>query len=79
MKRAPLAGRGPFQHLQVAVGVAEREDRAAADELVDADRLAGLVVDEVDLRQLAPAPACRSPHLELGHADVPTTCSGGMP
>ena len=39
------------QHLQVAVGVAERGDRAPADELLDADRLARLVVDEVELRQ----------------------------
>src|SRR5688572_11515328 len=30
---------GPLQHLQIAVGIAEREDRAAADEAVDADRL----------------------------------------
>ena len=47
------AGGGPLQHLQVAVGVAEGGDRPAADVLVDADGLAGLVVDEVDLRQLA--------------------------
>ena len=39
------------EHLQVAVGVAEGGDRAAADVLLDADGLAGLVVDEVDLRQ----------------------------
>jgi hypothetical protein len=40
-----------LQHLQIAVGIAERGDRSPADVLVDADRLAGLVVDEVDLRQ----------------------------
>ena len=45
------AHRGPLQHFEIAVGVAERGDRAAADVLVDADRLAGLVVDEVDLGQ----------------------------
>ena len=28
------------QHLQIAVGIAERHDRPAADELLDADRLA---------------------------------------
>ena len=43
--------RRPLQHFEIAVGVAERGDRAAADVLVDADGLAGLVVDEVDLRQ----------------------------
>ena len=42
---------GPLQHLEVAVGVAKGEDRAAADEPVDPDWLAGLVVDEVDLGQ----------------------------
>ena len=36
---------------QIAVRIAERGDRPAADMLLDADRLAGLVVDEVDLRQ----------------------------
>ena len=55
----PGARGGPLQHLQVAVGVAERRDRPAADELVDADGLARAVVDEVDLGQLHRAPACR--------------------
>ena len=40
-----------FQHLLVAVGVAERGDGPAADVLVDADGLAALVVIEVQLRQ----------------------------
>jgi len=35
--------RGPLQHLKVPIGVAEGEDRAAADEAVDADRLTGTV------------------------------------
>lgn len=39
------------EHLVIAVGVAERRDRPAAQELADADRLAGLVVDEVDFVQ----------------------------
>src|SRR4030095_11504913 len=43
---------GPLQHLLVAVGVAEREDRPAPDEAMDADRLSGLVVDMNHLRQL---------------------------
>ena len=40
-----------FQHLLVAHGVAERGDGPAADVLVDADGLVGLVVVEVQLRQ----------------------------
>ncbi len=42
---------GPLQHLQVTVGIAECCNRPAADVLHDADRLALLVVDEVDIRQ----------------------------
>src|SRR5262252_7050029 len=41
--------RGELQHLQVAVGVAEGGDRAAADAAVDADRLPRAVVDEIEL------------------------------
>ena len=48
--RAAPGGR-PLEHLQVAVGVAESSDRAPADVRVDADRLACLVIDEVDLGQ----------------------------
>src|SRR5215468_1732738 len=44
-----LPRRGPLQHLPVAVGVAEGEDRPPADEAVDADRLARAVVDELVL------------------------------
>jgi hypothetical protein len=75
----PVARGGPLEHLQVAVGVAERENRASADVALDADGLAGLVVDEVDLRAVCGPP---------GHPAVisnwvlmlePTTCSGGMP
>ena len=40
-----------FQHFPVAVRVAERGDGPATDVLVDADRLAGFVVNEVQLRQ----------------------------
>src|SRR5512146_2694940 len=43
---------GPLQHLQITVRVAERSDRATSDVLLDADRLARLVIDEIDLRQL---------------------------
>ena len=48
--RADARGR-PLEHLQVAVGVAECCDGTAADVLVDAERFARIVVDEVDLRQ----------------------------
>ena len=48
-----------FQHLLVAHGVAERGDGPAADVLVDADGLVGLVVIEVQLRADARARPCR--------------------
>src|SRR5262249_9450731 len=47
----PAPRRRPLEHLLIAVGVAEGEDRTPADEPVDADRLTRLVVDEVDLRK----------------------------
>ena len=40
-----------LQHLKVSVRVAERGDRSTADMLMNADRLAHLVVDEIQLRQ----------------------------
>src|SRR6185503_15848002 len=40
----------PLQHLLVPVGVAEGEDRTAADEAIDAGGLARAVVDELDPR-----------------------------
>src|SRR5262245_63116272 len=48
----PRPRRGVLEHLQVAVGIAEGGERPAADDLLDVDRLAFLVVDEVDARQL---------------------------
>ena len=45
------ACRDPLEHLEISIGIAECRDRPAADYLVDADRLAGAVVDKVDLRQ----------------------------
>ena len=63
---------GPLQHLLVAVGIAEREDRAAADEHVDADRLARAVVDELDLGELHQRRLARGVEPELrdaGRAD----------
>ena len=41
----------PFQHLEVAVRVAERGNGTAADVLMNSDRLAVLVVNEVEFRQ----------------------------
>src|SRR5215207_11054025 len=41
----------PLQHFEVAIRVAKGGDRTAADVLVDADRLASLVIDEIHLRQ----------------------------
>src|SRR4051794_7522210 len=56
--------RRPLQHFEVAVGIAERSDRAPPDVLIDADRLAGFVIDEMDLRktkQTGPAVATGGP------------------
>ena len=43
---------GPLQHLLIAVGVTKSEYRPPADHAIDAGRLAGAVVDELDFRQL---------------------------
>ena len=77
-KMSAFPGIGPLEHLQVAVGVAERGDRTAPDVLVDGNRLALLVVDEVDRRQ---AHQRRTPPISLYSTLMllPMTCSGGMP
>src|ERR1700754_2925122 len=67
-KARARACRGPLQHLQIAVGVAESEDRAAADEAVDAYRLAGPVIDELDFRLLHQHRLAVGADLELHHA-----------
>src|SRR5262245_51697500 len=46
---ARAAGR-PLEHLLIAIRVPKRENRATADVLLDGDRLAGSVVDELELR-----------------------------
>jgi hypothetical protein len=47
-----LAGLGrPLQHLEITIRVPEGRNRPAADLLVDADGLAGAIVDEVHLGQ----------------------------
>ena len=48
-KSGAVAGHRPLQHLPVAISVAERRNWTTADKLVDAHRLLGLVIDEVDL------------------------------
>jgi hypothetical protein len=78
MNRVPLPAAVHSSISLVAVGVAEGEDRAAPDELVDADRLAGLVVDEVDLRQAHEHGLAR-PHLELRGDRRADHLLGGMP
>lgn len=46
-KTQTRAGSCPLQHFEIAVGIAACHDRSAANMLVDTDRLAGLIVDEV--------------------------------
>src|SRR5450631_2136106 len=43
---------GPFEHLQVAIGIAERRNRAASDVHLNLDGLASLVVVETEFGQL---------------------------
>src|ERR1700710_2911716 len=38
---------GPFEHLQIAVGISESRNRATADMHLDADGFSGLVVVEI--------------------------------
>src|SRR5262245_8555122 len=40
-----VPGRGPLQHLMIAIGVAERGDGSSSNVALDANRLAFLVVD----------------------------------
>src|SRR6266508_2353204 len=49
--RATAAGR-PLQHLLIAGRIAKSEDGTLADEALDPFRLARLIVDEENLRQL---------------------------
>ena len=68
-----LAAGGPFEHLEVAVGIAESGDRAAANVLVDPDRLAGAVVDKIEVRHFhdhGPAVADFILRLDAGTDDL---------
>src|SRR3954447_6515043 len=58
----------PLQHLKIAVRVAESEDRTAADEVVDADWLAGAAVDEIDPGLFYQLGFAICPDLEFGNA-----------
>src|SRR6185312_6364541 len=51
-KARAIAGRRPLQHREIAVGIAEGEDRPPADEAIDADGLARSIVDEFDFGDL---------------------------
>lgn len=42
------SGRRPLEHLEIAVGIAERRNWPPTDHLVDADRLASTIVNMVD-------------------------------
>jgi len=59
------AGRGPLQHRKIAVGIAEREDRPPSDKAVDADRLAGAVIDKLDLFEFEQFRLAAGAHLKL--------------
>ena len=73
------AGRGPLQHLQVAVRIAEGEDRAAADEAVDADGLPGPSSMNSTFGSFIRTGLPSAPILNCVTPEEPTTCSGGMP
>ena len=74
-----VAGRRPLQHLKVAIGVAEREDRPTPDDAIDPHRLAGAIIDELDRGLLEERGFAVRADLELVTPDEPTTCSGGIP
>ncbi|MBT8355033.1 MAG: hypothetical protein KJO60_10955 [Desulfofustis sp.] len=40
----------PLQHLEVAIGVTHSDDRRTADESMNADRFADLVINRIDFR-----------------------------
>src|SRR5262245_57128227 len=44
------SGRGPLQHLLIAVGIAEGKDRAPSDKFLNSHGLAWSVINEIDLR-----------------------------
>jgi hypothetical protein len=71
--------RRPFQHLLVAVGIAEGEYGPPPDETVDADRLARPVIDELDLGSFMSTGTPSGCRTNFVTPEEPTTCSGGMP
>ena len=76
--RRPTRLGGPLQHFEIAVRIAEGGDRPPPDKFVDSDRLARLVVDEVDFRQ-PKQPRYAVPCLIRVLMLDPITCSGGTP
>ena len=71
----PASGGGPFQHLEVAVGVAEGGDRPPSDPALDAHRLAllvGLRVDRIEefLPLIGSQGALRNQDGFARHADI---------
>jgi hypothetical protein len=67
-----------LQHFEIAVGIAERQDRTETDELIGADRLPGPVINKIHLRQTESS-GLPSRIWNLVLIDEPTTCSGGTP
>ena len=76
--RDPAAGGGVLEHLPVAVRMAQRGDGLAADVGTDANGVAFLVVDEIDLRQ-AHQQGLPSRNANFARMLLPMSCSGGMP
>jgi len=52
-------------HLEIAIGISEGGNRTLADTLIDADRFAGAVINETDLRE-AEQYWDALPHLKAG-------------
>ena len=69
----------PLQHLLVAIGVAEREDRPAADERVDPRGLAGSVAEQLSFGSMTRFGIPLGATANLVTNVVLTTCSGGIP
>ncbi len=74
-----LAGRGPLEHLLIAVGVAESEDRPAADESLMPTGLPGPSSMKSIFGSLMSTGLPSLSISNLTTPDEPTTCSGGMP
>jgi hypothetical protein len=79
-KRGARARSDPLEHLDIAVGVGERRDPPATDEILNADRLPRPVVDEIDLRQADErrcAVAFAPPSFQEGRGSAPAAARDG--